>query len=1118
MRHIFSIIIIIIPVCLLSQTTTQNYTVTTIPYQEINDLTILSETNSNSTIQYYDGIGRLSQTIHKAISPTGADLIGAVEYDALGRLSKSWLPAVVQNNNGSYYQGYATQAVISNLNDSKPYSTTEYEASPLNRVVSRTGPGNVWYAGSKKVTKSYILNDANVKYFYVESDKLKCNGYYAAATLYGVQTTDEDGKTAIEYTDKQGRIVLNRVAGNYDTYYVYDDLGNLRYVLPPLAADNLSTNTSGFSETPGSILYKYAFIYQYDGRKRCIAKKLPGSDWISFVYDKADRLILSQDGNQKIKNKWEANKYDQFGRLLYSGSLTSSNTRSQMETLYSGSFVNESYSGVSTNGGYTCSNLVPATLLNVNYFDNYDFLNRSAYSAIKNNLIKTIQSGYTEPDISHLRSLMTGTCAYHLDDSSKFELTSVYYDKYGRTVQMRSNNHLAGYDIIFHLVDFSGKPLKTYITHGINNASSTNKEVYTYTFDKAQRLLTTKHQLNEGNNVTLSTNTYNELGRLVTKNLGGNLVTTTYNYNVRGWVTDIVNDKFTENLYYNSNPVTLPDFTAAYNGNISGIKWSILSENNSFDRAYSFTYDALNRLTYSKYCAKTGLTTVTGSTGKYNEQSTYDKMGNITTLKRYEDGSLINNLTYSYTGNQLKKINDECSPVLLYGSEVFNDRAELETEYLFDMNGNNIYDANGGISTIRYNLLNLPEIIQFSAGHQNRYSYRSDGSRLKAVSYTLNSIIVVPQGVINPIPANPSDYIRIVTDHIGNKIYRNSTLMQIQTTEGYVQGSTYYYYIKDHLGNNRVVINNSGTIIEKSHYYPTGIRFYPVSTSNSLALPFRYNGKEFIAMNGLNWYDYGARFYDAQIGRWHVVDPLAEKYYDWTPYNYVGGNPVKRIDLFGLDWYTDKDGTYQYKDNVKSQDDLRRGQTYIGATYSIKDENGNVTTDYRKDSSIYFTNQTQAYNRMWNNAHKNNREELGVIMEDGVLVLPSHHNSSGNSAPALDDFGYAFKNGNFHDEIANSEKSFLATIHTHQNPTNNINIVPEISGDDIYRFTYDTPDKPFITMEFNNKVNGAIGRSSSYYNIEYYKYIQLKGLTVYGLTYGYYDLINKLKTTDFRKK
>ena len=104
---------------------------------------------------------------------------------------------------------------------------------------------------------------------------------------------------------------------------------------------------------------------------------------------------------------------------------------------------------------------------------------------------------------------------------------------------------------------------------------------------------------------------------------------------------------------------------------------------------------------------------------------------------------------------------------------------------------------------------------------------------------------MVPQGIINPIPANPSDYVRIVTDHIGNKIYRNSTLFQIQTTEGYIQGST----------------------------------------SNSSALPFRYNGKEFIAMNGLNWYDYGARFYDPQIGRFTTVDPLAEIFNIRSPYS-----------------------------------------------------------------------------------------------------------------------------------------------------------------------------------------------------------------------------------------
>ncbi len=191
--------------------------------------------------------------------------------------------------------------------------------------------------------------------------------------------------------------------------------------------------------------------------------------------------------------------------------------------------------------------------------------------------------------------------------------------------------------------------------------------------------------------------------------------------------------------------------------------------------------------------------------------------------------------------------------------------------------------------------------MQFKAGHQNRYSYSADGKKLTVKSYTLNSVVLVPQGTINPLPANASDYTKITTDYIGNMIYQNGTLKQIQTPEGYIQGTPkeYYYYLKDHLGNARVVINSSGTKVEKSHYYPTGIRFYVESTSNSAALPFRYNGKEFEKMNGANWYDYGARFYDPQIGRWHSIDPLAEKYLSSSNYSYCLDNPIGFIDPDG---------------------------------------------------------------------------------------------------------------------------------------------------------------------------------------------------------------------------
>jgi len=272
------------------------------------------------------------------------------------------------------------------------------------------------------------------------------------------------------------------------------------------------------------------------------------------------------------------------------------------------------------------------------------------------------------------------------------------------------------------------------------------------------------------------------------------------------------------------------------------------------------------------------------------------------------------------------------SPYIPYGSEAFNDKQKIDTEYLYDQNGSTTADVNTGISTIQYNLLNLPDQIQFTEGHKNLYTYDASGKKLEAVNYTVNNIVNVPIGTISALPASSSDYTKLTTDYVGNMIYENGSLKEILLPDGYWQNGVYYYYLKDHLGDNRVVINSSGTVVEKSHYYPSGMRFYPESTSNSAALPYRYNGKELEAMNGLNQYDFGARRRGTGLPVWTGVDPLAEKHPEVSPYVYCMGNLVNRIDLNGMDWIRNNNGNVEWRPDAK-KDNVPTGYKYIGTEY-----------------------------------------------------------------------------------------------------------------------------------------------------------------------------------------
>ena len=437
--------------------------------------------------------------------------------------------------------------------------------------------------------------------------------------------------------------------------------------------------------------------------------------------------------------------------------------------------------------------------------------------------------------------------------------------------------------IVFYLLPASGK--------------TTREEVYTYSYDYADRVSKVEHTLG-GTKITLADYTYDSFGRLSTKSLHGSAANKlTYAYNLRSWLTGITSTRFTQNLYYNTGVGT-----ARYNGSISSMTWK--SGNESTVRGYKFTYDGLDRMLNATYGETAGIST---NANRFSENVTgYDKNGNIKGLQRYGQLSsaaygMIDNLTLTLNGNQLNRVDDAVTASAYNGGFEFKNGANAADEYSYDANGNLTKDLNKGISGITYNFLNLPNVVTFSDGSTITYTYGADGTKLRTV-HKIGSTTTT-------------------TDYCGNVIYENGVQKLLLTEEGYItlSDSKYHYYLKDHQGNNRVVISQSGTVEETNHYYPFGGAF--ASTSN--VQPYKYNGKELDTKKGLNWYDYGARHYDAVLGRFITVDALYDKHFKVSPYVYCGNEPVGRIDPDGNDWrvqthYNRETDKIEYKITVRA--------------------------------------------------------------------------------------------------------------------------------------------------------------------------------------------------------
>ena len=297
----------------------------------------------------------------------------------------------------------------------------------------------------------------------------------------------------------------------------------------------------------------------------------------------------------------------------------------------------------------------------------------------------------------------------------------------------------------------------------------------------------------------------------------------------------------------------------------------------------------------------------------------YDKMGNILGLKRYGQTSstgydVIDDLSLSYVGNRLKKVADRSGTSAFNNGFEFKDGIDLSTEYEYDENGNLTKDLNKNKTAIQYNCLNLPSRVMFANGNSISYLYDAAGRKLRTVH--------VLEGD------------SVTTDYCGNVVYENGVPQILLTEVGYVSltDGQYHYNLKDHQGNNRVVVDEEGAVEEVNDYYAFGGL---MSTSSRQSVqPYKYNGKELDRKGGLDWYDYGARMYDAALGRFMKTDRFSEKYVSLSPYQYGANNPVNNIDVNGDNVYVSGEFSGGRKFNDIAVGEFDSPQEFLNSPYN----------------------------------------------------------------------------------------------------------------------------------------------------------------------------------------
>lgn len=835
---------------------------------------------------YYDGLGRPLQGVDIGAAMADADLVQPILYNLKGLEEKSCLPFAAADNGGAYVRNTEYRSdnyYMSKYNTTEscyPYVFSEYDESPLNRVVKTFQPGSEYQKNKDHyVVYDYGTNVDSDQIFNLSvdnSNRLVVNGYCGKNTLSKSRITNEDGHISEEFADSDGNTLLTRRylgdTARIDTYYVYDIIGRLRWVVSPEGSRRLQSD--GIYGLTDSLAFHYCYRYVYDAKGRLGAKYIPGrSNKESYFYDQYDRIIRTITSDMQDHGLSLNHVYDSLGRLV----------RSYTFQLRVGGLMNRN--------------------THVSYYDSYNTstLEFGTHSFVPVDSIVSLSDCSVK-----LRGLMTHEQIYPIYDPESSEEIGTspavnrtfYYDPRGRVVQTIETRSDGGLLRTSNKYDYAGNLLARAEQHQVGDETADIR--YFYSYDAHGRVIDERIWV-DGSEISSVSNDYDDMGRI--RCVTFDSLSTQYSYNIQGWLTkkrtaELMNVsivpidravilpgsgifdpwvKFETQLRYYDAVSATP----CYSGNISEITERLP---NNLTTSKTYAYDALDRLVNST--SSTSNVNSPRVDYSYSEQGiVYDHNGNILSFERVKPLRESRAYVRSHNGNRLVSSSETVESQSGFpGSSTPSD--PVLTTFSYDNSGNLVALRGEQNLDFRYNYLNLPEEIHRADTMAMSFKYFADGTKYSALDASGNGYMYV--GAVRYAVRDGEAEVESLPFSAGRIV---------KTSNGYEP----HYYLTDHLGSTRMIIGPDGETVNATFDYLAYGLEDSDSDSPTSTTEFRFSGKELLSnLSDLEIYDFGARLYLPRYGIWGGIDPLSEKYYALTPYAYCAGNPIKHVDLNGM--------------------------------------------------------------------------------------------------------------------------------------------------------------------------------------------------------------------------